>query len=391
MPETSNKPANTLFKQQRLPAWQPILSPPHVAACFVLIAAIFIPIGIAVFVANDSAVDLEFTYTSSDRVCTPQNNDAIFKYVVNNVTTKMGCAFTVAFDIDKEMEAPIYMYYKLTNFYQNHRRFAKSRSDKQLAGDIVSSGSMEDAAPLINPGEYFDATGTSLSVNGAGTTYGNMVYNPAGLVAWSMFNDSFALYSINGTNRALICNASNFDKTSNEPITQMGCHKKGIAWSTDVSAKYKTPSFNDQQWTARRSLYGAAPLTTDNDYLMNGWYASEPGHEVPVTTDEDFMVWMRTASLPTFRKLYRVIDVNLPPGKYHMDIIEQYDTSSFDGDKAFALATVSWAGGKNNFLAIAYIVVGGIVLLAGIIFFIVHKICADRSQQAIEQLMQEMK
>eukprot|EP00743_Colponemidia_sp_Colp-15_P019270 GILK01024513.1.p1 GENE.GILK01024513.1~~GILK01024513.1.p1 ORF type:complete len:104 (+),score=13.85 GILK01024513.1:2-313(+) len=103
------------------------------------------------------------------------------------------------------------------------------------------------------------------------------------------------------------------------------------------------------------------------------------------------MGWMRTASLPTFRKLYRVIDVNLPPGKYHMDIIEQYDTSSFDGDKAFALATVSWAGGKNNFLAIAYIVVGGIVLLAGIIFFIVHKICADRSQQAIEQLMQEMK
>lgn len=386
----SNKPANTLFKQQRLPAWQPILSPPHVAACFVLIAAIFIPIGIAVLVANDSATDLEFKY-SGLKVCTPSNNEGYYEYTVDNTTTRMGCKLETSFTITETMKAPVYLYYKLTNFYQNHRRFAKSRSDKQLTGSDVDSGSMSDAAPLIHPGEYFDAEGTRLNIDGVSTRYGDMVYNPAGLVAWSMFNDSFVLYAMNDTTPTLICNTSNFDRHTNFPLEPMGCHKKGIAWSTDVDAKYKTPFLGARQWTARRSLYGAPELATDNAYFENGWYASEAGHQVPVTTDEDFMVWMRTASLPTFRKLLRVIDVDLLPGEYRMEIIDQYDVSAFDGDKAFALATVSWAGGKNNFLAIAYITVGSIILLAGIIFFIVHKICADRSQQAIEDLMKEMK
>lgn len=390
MAPNSNKPANTLFKQQRLPAWQPILSPPHVAACFVLIAAIFIPIGIAVLVANDSATDIEFKY-SGLKICTPSNNEGYYEYEVDNVTTRMGCKITTSFTVEKEMKAPVYLYYKLTNFYQNHRRFAKSRSDRQLSGSDVGGDSMSDAAPLIHPGEYFDAQETPINVNGEELKYRQMVYNPAGLVAWSMFNDSFILYSMNDTTPSLICNTSNFDKHTNEPLEPMGCHKKGIAWSTDVDAKYKVPFFSNIQWTARRSLYEASDVVSNNVYLSSGWYASEPGHQVPVTTDEDFMVWMRTASLPTFRKLYRVIDVDLPPGEYRMEIIDQYDVSSFDGDKAFALATVSWAGGKNNFLAIAYITVGSIVLLAGIIFFIVHKICADRSQQAIEDLMKEMK
>lgn len=42
--------------------------------------------------------------------------------------------------------------------------------------------------------------------------------------------------------------------------------------------------------------------------------------------NEDFIVWMRTAALPTFRKLYRLIErkSNLQPtlqaGKYSLDI-----------------------------------------------------------------------
>ena len=30
------------------------------------------------------------------------------------------------------MDPPIYMYYKLTHFYQNHRMYVKSRDDSQL-------------------------------------------------------------------------------------------------------------------------------------------------------------------------------------------------------------------------------------------------------------------
>ena len=36
------------------------------------------------------------------------------------------------------MKAPVYFYYKLENFYQNHRRYVKSRNDDQLAGKVLT-------------------------------------------------------------------------------------------------------------------------------------------------------------------------------------------------------------------------------------------------------------
>ncbi len=36
--------------------------------------------------------------------------------------------------------------------------------------------------------------------------------------------------------------------------------------------------------------------------------------------DEDFVVWMRTAGLPTFKKLYRIINTDLQPGNYSVTI-----------------------------------------------------------------------
>ena len=51
-----------------------------------------------------------------------------------------------------------------------------------------------------------------------------------------------------------------------------------------------------------------------------------------------------------------------------------YDVSSFDGKKFFILSTANAFGGKNYFLAIAYLVVGGLALLAAILFFVKDKI-----------------
>ena len=42
------------------------------------------------------------------------------------------------------------MYYSLTNFYQNHRRYVKSRDDNQLRGaDVDLGGITTDCAPFI--------------------------------------------------------------------------------------------------------------------------------------------------------------------------------------------------------------------------------------------------
>ena len=340
-------------------------------------------------IANNAAFDSEYQY-SGKKTCTASELE--YNYTVDGVTTSQGCRHTIEFTLADKITAPVYMYYKLTHFYQNHRRYAKSRSDSQLRGTEVSSSSMSDAEPLTIPGDYIGAKDVPLSVNGVNTSYNSFVYNPAGLVAWSMFNDTFALYRVESGVRTLLCDSTMFDVATNLPTnSNMTCKKQGIAWDSDVSAKYKQPFLSNSKWTAKRSLFGQADVVSNNAFLQNGWYANESGHNVPVPQDEDFMVWMRTSSLPEFRKLFRVFTEDLQAGEYEMDIVEFFDVSSFGGEKAFALATVTWAGGKNEFLAIAYIVVGAVVLVAGVVFLIVHKACGDRSQKAIEELMNEMK
>lgn len=57
----SKKPDNTAFKQQRLPAWQPILTAGTVLPAFFVIGLIFIPIGIGLYVTSKNIKEFEVT------------------------------------------------------------------------------------------------------------------------------------------------------------------------------------------------------------------------------------------------------------------------------------------------------------------------------------------
>ena len=87
---------------------------------------------------------------------------------------------------------------------------------------------------------------------------------------------------------------------------------------------------------------------------------------------EHFIVWMRTAGLPNFRKLYGEINTELKKGNYSLKINNLYDVSSFSGNKYFVLSTTNVLGGTNYFLAICYIIVGALCIMFGIIFFIAY-------------------
>lgn len=58
----SKKPDNTAFKQQRLPAWQPILTAGTVLPAFFVIGLIFIPIGIGLYVTSNNIKEFEVTF-----------------------------------------------------------------------------------------------------------------------------------------------------------------------------------------------------------------------------------------------------------------------------------------------------------------------------------------
>jgi hypothetical protein len=285
----SKRPAATAFKQQQLKAWQPILTPVPVIFTFLSVGIVFIPIGVVLLVASNSVVEVTQQYD-------------------NNVACPLNASCTISVDIPARMQAPVYFYYRLDNFYQNHRRYVKSRNDLQLQGQSVSAySSLTDCDPIISQD---------------GSQNPDQFYNPCGLIAASMFNDSFVLFQGN---------------------TTIPLRKQGIAWPSDVKNKFHNPP------------------------------ANAPGiRTIPDFEDEDFIVWMRTAGLPNFKKLYRIIDTSLDPGTYQVQIQNNYPVSAFGGKKYVVISTTSWIGGKNPFLGWAYIVVGVICFVQGVAFALKH-------------------
>lgn len=79
----------------------------------------------------------------------------------------------VRFDVPADLEPTVLLYYKLTNFFQNHRRYVKSVNTDQLRGKAVSFDDLKnsDCKPLA--------------------TNGSIIIWPCGLIANSYFNGEF--------------------------------------------------------------------------------------------------------------------------------------------------------------------------------------------------------
>ncbi|XP_037986614.1 cell cycle control protein 50A [Motacilla alba alba] len=336
----TRKPDNTAFKQQRLPAWQPILTAGTVLPAFFIIGLIFIPIGIGIFVTSNNIREYEIDYTGTEP-SSPCN-----KCLNVSWDSTPPCTCTINFTLEHSFESNVFMYYGLSNFYQNHRRYVKSRDDSQLNGDNSS---------LLNPSKECEPYRTNEDKPIA----------PCGAIANSMFNDTLELYRI--------------DNDTRTPIPLI---KKGIAWWTDKNVKFRNPTGDGNNLTAlfqgtTKPVNWPKPV-----YMLD----SEPDNNGFI--NEDFIVWMRTAALPTFRKLYRLIErknsfqPTLQAGKYSLDIAYNYPVHSFDGRKRMILSTISWMGGKNPFLGIAYITVGSICFFLGVVLLFIHHKYGNRNTSA---------
>ena len=167
---------------------------------------------------------------------------------------------SIHFNIPDNLDPPVLFYYRLTNFYQNHRRYVKSLDSDQLKGTAVKNGSLGECNPLDT-----DESGRA--------------YYPCGLIANSLFNDSFT-----------------------NPV-QLNVH--------DANLNNRTYNMTDKgiSWASDKELYGQTKYKIEDIAVPPNWqlrYQNNYTQDNPppnLKEDEGFQVWMRTAGLPAFSKL----------------------------------------------------------------------------------------
>lgn len=78
--------------------------------------------------------------------------------------------------------------------------------------------------------------------------------------------------------------------------------RTGIAWDSDKNIKFRNPK-GDQSLKEKFKDFAKPKAWKKHIYELDLEDENNNGFQ-----NEDFIVWMRTAALPTFRKLYRIID-----------------------------------------------------------------------------------
>ena len=348
---------DTDFQQQRLRAWQPALTPGWVVSVFVLLGVLFIPIGAALVYASTTVYEDSVRY---DTLCGPPSRP-----------NPVNC--TVSLTVSHDMSPPIFVYYRLSNFYQNHRRYATSQSVEQLHGD--SDPDLSGCSP------------DQWQHHWSQQNQRQDIY-PCGAIAGSFFNDTFTA--------SLIPQGS----SSSTPIPLGGpstdpdsrvWEKSSIAYPGDLSTKYQ---LNPSVLSAIAA--GTTANGTDNESPYSR--VGPLGFTLPLPNDPDFAVWQRVAALPTFKKLYRVIrcvpsaaspTCSDSSGQLHagdvlqVQVSNNFDIDPYSGQKWVVISTVSWLGGKNYFLGAAWITVGGLCFLLALLFGLVTLLNPPRLDQRV--------
>ena len=205
----ANENKNTFiyaFKQQIMKAWQPVPTIYSTVILFCLLGLFFLGFGIALIILTQQIVEVTEYYDD--------------KCKINDVCN-------ISIDIPNDMQAPVFFYYQLENFYQNHRRYVKSRDVDQLRGVIQTVSTLDSTCtPVVTMAQL--GIPNNKVLNGSSLLDSDPA-NPCGLIAKSFFNDTY--------------------KMSDSNMTSIFIDETGIAWPSDKENKFFRPqNYMAIQW-----------------------------------------------------------------------------------------------------------------------------------------------
>ena len=278
------------FKQQNLPAWRPVPTILSIVIVFTVFGILFVILGIVLLVYSNKVKSAKIDYTDCE------SNDPCNKQLT----------------LEDDIDAPVFVYYQLDGFFQNSRRYLKSKETDQLTGDDIKA---HDNCEPAETNKEMGFSSTQKALDGNTVLNQNDIAVPCGLVAKTFFNDRFK-FKIGSENLVV-------DETN-------------IAFGKD------------------KKLYDKNP---------------DPSKQWIDMTNEHFLVWMRPSGLPNPRKLWGRINRDLKKGEtIDITIDNKYNVNNYKGKKKIVLSNATRFGGKNKFLGVSYIVVGALSILCAILF-----------------------
>lgn len=267
---------------------------------------ILIGIGGALVTHNNNIVEQTILY---DEKCTAAGQQI-------NANERQCDTFNIT--VDQKLSKPVYVYYHLTQVWQNHFLYIRALSSEQIFGEDVTETTACEGSTF----------GVELYKNNQSTIF------PCGLQAWSQFNDNITVnaYSAEGSEKCKDC-----------------LSYENIALDIDKN-RLTSLNFSDP---ANSEFTNVVDETIWNGKSIRGEVT------IPDLQDESLLIWLRYASSSNFKKIHSIIHHDLNAGDVlEFSITSKFNNKVFAGTKELILSEAGKFGGKQNFLSILFLISG---------------------------------
>uniref|UniRef100_K3XB87 Uncharacterized protein n=1 Tax=Globisporangium ultimum (strain ATCC 200006 / CBS 805.95 / DAOM BR144) TaxID=431595 RepID=K3XB87_GLOUD len=394
---SSNRPENSRWAQQKLPMWEPMLTLTWSIGICLVIAASCLVLGVAVVTKSSSLTTIRVVYDDGSDTNLADHGHAKAQQDHGTVTKLDNCLLDtlnmansfhadhtcfINITLTEPFTGTAHVYYELTGYHQHHRRFVSSMDRTQFTDEWRPDMAITMCAPL----EKLESPLCDVGTCDPATTKVRKAF-PCGIVANTMFNDIFWLHE------GVLPNGDKLTRTDlvskGAARTYMSHNSKNPTWplhTSDYLPVWNNPNFS-RIIPPPPSIPGAGSPVDHMPYITSDYTNSTAWVHDPLDPDfgvgtgvenEHWRVWVEGAANQPFRKAYGNIERALPAGTMLVFAVQSnFFVRSFGGSKALVVSEVAWFGSENVALGVFYLAVGGIFLVAGLLFA-VRKITRPR-------------